>query len=68
MTEILFQIVGWVGAILVVAAYFLVTYKKVDGGSVLYQALNLFGCIGVGINAFHQAAWPSFGYLLESSA
>ena len=46
---------------MVVLAYFLVTYKKVDGGSISYQTLNLIGCIGVGINAFHQAAWPSLG-------
>ncbi len=61
MLEILFQVVGWIGAAMVVLAYFLITYKKVDGRSVVYQVLNLLGCVGVGINAFHQAAWPSFG-------
>ena len=59
--ETAIQTIGWVGASFVVLAYFLVTYKKVDGGSVLYQTLNLLGCIGVAFNAFYQAAWPSFG-------
>ena len=61
MIEIIFQMIGWIGAFMVVVAYFLITYKKVDSGSFLYQILNLLGCIGVGINAFHQAAWPSLG-------
>jgi hypothetical protein len=59
--ETAIQTAGWVGASFVVIAYFLITYKKVGGDSVVYQALNLLGCIGVGVNAFYQSAWPSFG-------
>jgi hypothetical protein len=58
--EIFVQIVGWVGAFLVVLAYFLVSYKKVQGDSRIYQWMNLIGAIGVGINASYQEAWPSF--------
>jgi hypothetical protein len=58
--EIFAQIVGWIGAFLVVLAYFLVSYKKVQGDSGVYQLMNLVGAIGVGINAFYQEAWPSF--------
>ena len=61
MGEAFFQIAGWIGAAMVVLAYFLITYKKVDGASISYQTLNLLGCVGVAINAFHQAAWPSLG-------
>lgn len=57
--ETLIQIIGWIGTFLIVFAYFLVSYKKVDGSSKIYQALNLFGAIGVGINVFYQQAWPA---------
>ncbi|MDO8663492.1 MAG: hypothetical protein Q7K28_01465 [Candidatus Wildermuthbacteria bacterium] len=55
----LIQIVGWVGTFLIIFAYFLVSYKKVDGSSKIYQAMNLLGAIGVGVNVFHQQAWPA---------
>ncbi|MBI4085817.1 MAG: hypothetical protein HY433_01065 [Candidatus Liptonbacteria bacterium] len=57
--EIFAQIIGWVGAFLVVLAYLLISNKKVDGSNKIYQSMNLFGAIGVGINAFYQHAWPS---------
>lgn len=52
------QIIGWIGAFLVVLAYFLVSYKKVDGASKIYQLMNLVGAVGVGVNAFYQQVWP----------
>lgn len=58
--EIFAQVVGWIGAFLVVLAYLLVSYKKVQGDSRIYQLMNLVGAIGVGINASYQEAWPSF--------
>ncbi len=58
--ETLIQIVGWIGALLVVLAYILVSSKKVGSESTPYQLMNFFGAVGVGINALHQAAWPSF--------
>jgi len=50
---------GWIGAFLVVLAYFLVSYKKVEGDSRIYQFMNLFGALGVGVNVFYQQAWPA---------
>ncbi len=52
--------VGWIGTFLIVLAYALVSAKKVESNSILYQALNLFGALGVGINVFYQQAWPAF--------
>ena len=57
--ETLIQIGGWVGTFLIVFAYFLISYKKVDGGSKIYQTMNLLGAIGVGVNVFYQQAWPA---------
>lgn len=57
--ELFATIVGWVGTCLIVLAYALVSTKKVQGNSTLYQTLNLFGAAGVGINVFYQSAWPA---------
>ncbi|MBI5077914.1 MAG: hypothetical protein HZB11_00915 [Candidatus Yonathbacteria bacterium] len=58
--EIMIQTVGWLGSFLLIFAYILVSAKKVDGSSKVYQAMNLFGAIGVGVSVFHQGAWPAF--------
>ncbi len=57
--EILIEIGGWIGTGLVLLAYFLVSNNKVSGNSQSYQLMNLFGVIGVGLNVFHQQAWPA---------
>lgn len=53
------QIIGWAGAVLVILAYVLVTSDKIEGESKLYQVLNLFGAVGVGVSVFQQKAWPA---------
>lgn len=57
--EILIQTSGWIGTFLIVGAYYLVSYKKVDSSSKAYQVMNLLGAIGVGVNVFSQEAWPA---------
>lgn len=53
------DIIGWIGAGLVIMAYFLVSTKRLPPTSVAYQLMNLFGALGVGINVFVQGAYPS---------
>jgi len=38
---------------------FLFRIRRVSGNSKTYQAMNLFGAFGVGVNVFHQQAWPA---------
>ncbi|HRH23712.1 MAG TPA: hypothetical protein PK295_03725 [Candidatus Magasanikbacteria bacterium] len=57
--ELFATIVGWIGTFLIVLAYILVSLKKVEGNSTVYQMINLFGALGVGINVFYQQAWPA---------
>jgi TRAP-type C4-dicarboxylate transport system permease small subunit len=57
--EIFSEIIGWIGAFLVVLAFFLVSTKKIKATSKRYQLLNLFGAIGVGVNVFYQQSWPA---------
>jgi cell division protein FtsW (lipid II flippase) len=57
--EIFSETVGWVGAFLVVLAFFLVSTKRIKATSRRYELLNLFGAIGVGVNVFYQQSWPA---------
>jgi hypothetical protein len=57
--NILIEIIGWVGAIEVLAAYFLISYNKVSNKSALYQFLNLTGAIFLIINTIYLKAYPS---------
>jgi hypothetical protein len=58
--DISIQTAGWIGTLLIVLAYFLVSFKKTNPGSKSYQLMNLFGAIGIGINVFYHQAWPAF--------
>lgn len=53
------DIVGWAGAALVLAAYGLVSTKRLDGDSVTYQLLNVIGAVGMLINTYVRGALPS---------
>ncbi len=53
------DIVGWAGAVLVLAAYGLVSTKRLDGESIAYQMLNVAGAAGMLINTYVRGALPS---------
>lgn len=57
--SILIEIFGWVGMALVVSAYYLVSHKTVRSDSMIYQLMNLFGAIFVGVNVYYNKAWSS---------
>lgn len=56
--EIFVQISGWIGMVLILGAYFLISRKMVDSQSYTYHLVNLFGAIGLIINTYYQEAWP----------
>ena len=60
-TNILINITGWVGTILYLVAYALVSMKKVEGDSVLYQGMNVLAGILLIINTVYLQAYPSAG-------
>ena len=57
--EMVAQISGWTGTVLFLLAYYLVTFKKVEATSRLYQILNLIGAVALGVNVFYAHAWPA---------
>lgn len=54
-----FDIIGWVGMILVLLAYILLSTNKIKNG-MCYQILNLLGGIFMAIGVFPKDAWFSF--------
>ncbi|MEK7624928.1 MAG: hypothetical protein AAB467_01100 [Patescibacteria group bacterium] len=61
MTNIVIQIIGWIGTILIVTAFFLNEQGKIKSKSRAYQVVNLFGAMFIGVNVLYQRAWPALG-------
>lgn len=57
----IYDVVGWVGAVLTLMAYFLVSTKRLEPTSREFQLLNLFGALGIVANSLHHQALPSAG-------
>lgn len=55
----IFDILGWIGMILVLLAYGLLSLNKINTGK-LYQILNLIAAIFMAIGLFPKNAWFSF--------
>jgi hypothetical protein len=53
------EIVGWVGAALILAAYALLSLGKLQGRSPVYQWMNVVGSAGFVINSGWKGAYPS---------
>ncbi|MEM9327139.1 MAG: hypothetical protein AAGA85_15835 [Bacteroidota bacterium] len=58
-TRLLVDILGWIGSFEVIIAYGLISSKRVDGQSVMYQLLNLTGAILLIVNTVYLEAYPS---------
>ena len=58
---IIVDVLGWVGTVLYLVAYALVSVKKVEGDSFLYQGINIVAGILLVINTFYWRAYPSLG-------
>lgn len=54
-----YDIVGWIGMVLVLIAYALLSTDKIKNG-ILYQLLNLIAGIFMAIGLFPKNAWFSF--------
>ncbi len=55
----LVEVIGWIGSVEVVLAYFLVSNNRIDANSRFYQWLNLTGSIFLLINTAWYGAFPS---------
>ena len=57
----LIEIIGWLGAVLVLSAYGLLSSHRLSSRSAAYQVLNIAGSIGLVINSGWNGAIPSAG-------
>jgi hypothetical protein len=55
----LIEVVGWLGALAVLAAYGLVSTERVSSRSWSYQLLNITGAVGLVVNSSWNGAIPS---------
>ena len=53
------DIIGWIGAVLVLLAYALVSTNRVRAQSAVYQCLNIGGALGLVVNSGWNGAIPS---------
>ena len=53
------DVIGWIGAGGVLAAYALVSTGRIASASYTYQALNLVGGAGLAVNTFYYMSYPS---------
>ena len=53
------EVAGWAGAVLILAAYLLLSAGKLSGQSLLYQGMNVIGAAGFIINGWWHGAVPS---------
>ena len=56
---VIVDILGWLGALILIAAYVVVSYGEASGRSRVYQALNVVGSALLVVNTAWHRAWPS---------
>ncbi len=59
MEAVLFDLLGWIGAFLLLLAYALVSFKKLAADSLAYQGMNVGASILLAINTLYHRAYPS---------
>lgn len=57
--QMLVDILGWIGAILFLCAYALVSLKRVEGDSLFYQGINILAGTFLVVNTVYWKAYPS---------
>ncbi|WP_157637955.1 CBU_0592 family membrane protein [Flexithrix dorotheae] len=56
----IFEIIGWIGTIVYILSYFLLSINKLKSQSITYQAMNVIGGLCLVINAIHLSDGPTF--------
>ena len=60
-TKFLIDILGWTGSILYLLAYALVSTKKTEGDSLLYQGMNIFAGVLLVVYTLALGAYATTG-------
>ena len=59
MIDQLVEVAGWIGAVLILLAYLLLSMGKLTGRSAIYQWMNVVGAAGFTVNGWWHEALPS---------
>ena len=59
MIDLIIDILGWTGSIILVAAYWLNSKNLINAQTKTYQFLNIAGSLSLMINTFYYGAYPS---------
>jgi hypothetical protein len=60
-SELFIDILGWTGSVLYLLAYVLVSAKKTEGDSLLYQGMNIFAATLLVIYTLSVGAYATTG-------
>ena len=58
-SQLWFDVIGWVGAAALLVAYAMISHKKLEGDSAMYQLLNISGSILLAVNTIFYGSYPS---------
>ena len=56
--SMLVEIIGWIGTFLLLTAYVLVSFKKLEGDSIKYQIMNAIAGLCLATNTLYHGAYP----------
>ncbi|MEO6247790.1 MAG: hypothetical protein ABIO85_04305 [Sphingomicrobium sp.] len=59
MLPFLVAAAGWIGAVVILVSYFLLTAGKLSAKDAAYQWMNVIGAAGFIVNSAWNGAWPS---------
>ena len=54
-----FDAIGWMGAAALLVAYAMISHKKLEGDSAVYQLLNISGSLLLAANTIFYGSYPS---------
>jgi len=57
--QVWFDTIGWVGAVALLIAYALVSFKRLEGDSATFQFLNISGSVLLAANTIFYGSYPS---------
>ena len=53
------EVCGWVGGVVLICAYAMVSFERISASGVCFQCLNLAGSLALAANSAWHHAWPS---------
>ncbi len=55
------DICGWIGMIMVVTGFYLVSNGRIEAQTNTFQIINIIAAVFIGLNAYYYGALPSVG-------